>query len=180
MTYAPTQLSGLAPAGPSLLLLLCFPCMSPTLPRRSVVPSRCTHTTMSGFLELSTSRHPPLRLCQQCRRAIYFGAASFTLCYDLHVCLALLTGYDEMKSHALHAIFPELHSIARGYTGPGVKTAIPPAAEAKISMRLVPRQNPGKDLQTRPRFYQGAQSGCESLTRIVPGTVSWSPRGPSH
>jgi len=31
-----------------------------------------------------------------------FGAASFSLCYDLHVCLALLTGYDEMKPSALH------------------------------------------------------------------------------
>jgi hypothetical protein len=35
----------------------------------------------------------------------YFGAASFALCYDLHVCLALLTGYDEMKSRALHPAF---------------------------------------------------------------------------
>jgi hypothetical protein len=34
-----------------------------------------------------------------------FGAASFALCYDLHVCLALLTGYDEMKSRALHRAF---------------------------------------------------------------------------
>ena len=35
-------------------------------------------------------------------RLFDFGAASFALCYDLHVCLALLTGYDEMKSRALH------------------------------------------------------------------------------
>ena len=34
-----------------------------------------------------------------------FGAASFALCYDLRVCLALLTGYDEMKSRALHRAF---------------------------------------------------------------------------
>ena len=31
-----------------------------------------------------------------------------------------------------------------GYTGTGVKTAIAPAAEAKLSMRLVPNQNPDK------------------------------------
>ena len=36
----------------------------------------------------------------------------------------------------------EVHGIAGGYTGRGVKTAIAPAAEAKISMRLVPNQNP--------------------------------------
>ena len=38
----------------------------------------------------------------------------------------------------------EVHGFVGGYTGPGVKTAIPPKAEAKISMRLVPNQNPDK------------------------------------
>ena len=32
----------------------------------------------------------------------HFGTASFALCYKLHVCLALLTGYDGMKSRVLH------------------------------------------------------------------------------
>jgi acetylornithine deacetylase/succinyl-diaminopimelate desuccinylase-like protein len=36
----------------------------------------------------------------------------------------------------------EVHGIVGGYTGPGVKTAIAPTAEAKVSMRLVPNQNP--------------------------------------
>jgi acetylornithine deacetylase/succinyl-diaminopimelate desuccinylase-like protein len=38
----------------------------------------------------------------------------------------------------------EVHGIVGGYMGPGVKTAIPYSAEAKISMRLVPDQNPDK------------------------------------
>lgn len=38
----------------------------------------------------------------------------------------------------------EVHGIVGGYTGPGVKTVIPPRAEAKISTRLVPNQNPKK------------------------------------
>jgi acetylornithine deacetylase/succinyl-diaminopimelate desuccinylase-like protein len=38
----------------------------------------------------------------------------------------------------------EVHGIAGGYTGPGVKTVVPPVAEAKISMRLVPKQSPSK------------------------------------
>ncbi|MGH9748703.1 MAG: M20/M25/M40 family metallo-hydrolase [Candidatus Polarisedimenticolia bacterium] len=38
----------------------------------------------------------------------------------------------------------EVHGIAGGYTGPGVKTVVPPFAEAKVSMRLVPKQNEKK------------------------------------
>src|SRR5438105_1575726 len=36
----------------------------------------------------------------------------------------------------------EVHGFVGGYTGPGVKTSIPPRAEAKVSMRLVPDQAP--------------------------------------
>jgi acetylornithine deacetylase/succinyl-diaminopimelate desuccinylase-like protein len=41
----------------------------------------------------------------------------------------------------------EVHGVVGGYTGPGVKTAIPYRAEAKISMRLVPNQKPSKVLK---------------------------------
>jgi len=36
----------------------------------------------------------------------------------------------------------EVHGITGGYTGPGVKTIVPHKGEAKISMRLVPDQQP--------------------------------------
>ena len=39
------------------------------------------------------------------RRRNDFGTASFALCYGPHVCLALLAGYDAMKSHVLHPAF---------------------------------------------------------------------------
>jgi acetylornithine deacetylase/succinyl-diaminopimelate desuccinylase-like protein len=41
----------------------------------------------------------------------------------------------------------EVHGFVGGYTGPGVKTAISPSAEVKISMRLVPDQSPAKVLK---------------------------------
>lgn len=38
----------------------------------------------------------------------------------------------------------EVHGLVGGYTGPGIKTVVPPRAEAKISMRLVPNQDTNK------------------------------------
>jgi len=41
----------------------------------------------------------------------------------------------------------EIHGMPAGYTGPGIKTIIPPRATVKMSCRLVPRQNPKKILR---------------------------------
>ena len=38
----------------------------------------------------------------------------------------------------------EVHGLVGGYTGPGIKTIVPHRAEAKLSTRLVPDQDPGK------------------------------------
>ncbi len=36
----------------------------------------------------------------------------------------------------------EVHGLVGGYTGPGIKTVVPPNATAKLSTRLVPNQDP--------------------------------------
>lgn len=46
----------------------------------------------------------------------------------------------------------EVHGFVGGYTGPGVKTAIPPRAEVKVSMRLVPEQSPARQFELLRSF----------------------------
>lgn len=46
----------------------------------------------------------------------------------------------------------EVHGIVGGYTGPGVKAIVPPRAEAKLSMRLVPDLRPEEVLEAVKAF----------------------------
>ncbi|MFL6248529.1 MAG: M20/M25/M40 family metallo-hydrolase [Thermoanaerobaculia bacterium] len=48
----------------------------------------------------------------------------------------------------------EVHGLVGGYTGPGVKTIIPPRAEVKLSCRLVRNQDPRKILKLVREFVK--------------------------
>jgi len=48
----------------------------------------------------------------------------------------------------------EVHGVVGGYTGPGIKTIIPPRATVKISCRLVPDQEPKKILRLMRDFVR--------------------------
>ncbi|HVT04287.1 MAG TPA: M20/M25/M40 family metallo-hydrolase [Thermoanaerobaculia bacterium] len=49
----------------------------------------------------------------------------------------------------------EVHGVVGGYTGPGVKTVIPPRAEVKVSCRLVCSQDPVKIEKLIKAFVKG-------------------------
>ncbi len=49
----------------------------------------------------------------------------------------------------------EVHGIAGGFTGAGAKTVIPAKATAKVSMRLVPKQNPERVLAALKQLGKG-------------------------
>jgi len=48
----------------------------------------------------------------------------------------------------------EVHGVVGGYTGPGIKTVIPPRAAVKVSCRLVPNQDPTKILKLVREFVK--------------------------
>jgi acetylornithine deacetylase/succinyl-diaminopimelate desuccinylase-like protein len=57
----------------------------------------------------------------------------------------------------------EIHGFGGGYSGPGVKTIVPPMAEAKVSLRLVPHQDPKKLLQNIRKFVKESNPDVEVL-----------------
>ena len=62
----------------------------------------------------------------------------------------------------------EVHGIAGGFTAPGAKTVIPATATAKVSMRLVPKQNAEKIIAAYKKFIaENTPSGIEFEVRIL-------------
>lgn len=57
----------------------------------------------------------------------------------------------------------EIHGFSGGYSGPGIKTIIPPVAEAKVSMRLVPNQDPKKVLTLVRKFVKSVNPDVEII-----------------
>lgn len=62
----------------------------------------------------------------------------------------------------------EVHGIAGGFTGVGAKTVIPAIATAKVSFRLVPKQEPNKVIDAFRRFLQeNAPDGIQIELRVL-------------
>lgn len=69
----------------------------------------------------------------------------------------------------------EVHGIAGGFTGAGAKTVIPAKATAKVSFRIVPRQNPDEVVTAfREWVRKNTPRGIETEVRVLsaaPGLV---------
>jgi acetylornithine deacetylase/succinyl-diaminopimelate desuccinylase-like protein len=67
----------------------------------------------------------------------------------------------------------EVHGLVGGYTGPGVKTVVPAQGELKVSMRLVPNQDPEKIFRLFKRFvtsrYPNVKVEAEGMLRPFRG-----------
>jgi acetylornithine deacetylase/succinyl-diaminopimelate desuccinylase-like protein len=62
----------------------------------------------------------------------------------------------------------EVHGIAGGFTGAGAKTVIPAKANAKVSFRLVPDQDPDKVIATFKKFIaDNTPSGIKTEVRVL-------------
>ena len=67
----------------------------------------------------------------------------------------------------------EVHGMPGGFTAPGAKTVIPAKASAKVSMRMVPNQNPDKILE---HYKQYVNSLCPKGIKL---TISVLSKGPA-
>jgi len=62
----------------------------------------------------------------------------------------------------------EVHGIAGGFTAAGAKTVIPARATAKVSIRLVPRQDPKKIIAAYKKFVkEKTPAGIETEIRVL-------------
>jgi acetylornithine deacetylase/succinyl-diaminopimelate desuccinylase-like protein len=66
----------------------------------------------------------------------------------------------------------EVHGIAGGFTAAGAKTVIPARATAKVSMRMVPNQDPEKIIAAYKKFVaDNTPAGIQTEVRVL----SWGP-----
>ncbi len=72
----------------------------------------------------------------------------------------------------------EPHGIVGGYSGEGIKTVVPPYAEAKISMRLVPDQDTKKIFRLFSGFVKKINPDCSIIREGMLDPYYCSPEGP--
>ncbi len=84
---------------------------------------------------------PPSEQEKKSWESLPFDEAAFLRDEACATALTTEPGYSVLESTWARPTF-EVHGIAGGFTGAGAKTVIPAVATAKVSFRLVPRQDP--------------------------------------
>jgi acetylornithine deacetylase/succinyl-diaminopimelate desuccinylase-like protein len=96
--------------------------------------------------------------------------------FDEYEYLASEVGSTELTGEPGYSVFErtwarptlEVHGIAGGFTGVGAKTVIPAKAVAKVSIRLVPRQDPQKVIRAVEQFVkENAPRGIQCEVRVL-------------
>jgi len=72
------------------------------------------------------------------------------------------TGYTPIEREWARPTL-DINGITSGYQGPGAKTIIPSTASAKVSMRLVPHQDP---IKIRDAFAKALQDRCPKNVKL--------------
>ena len=103
--------------------------------------------------------------------------ASWThLPFDEHEYLATEVGSSSLTGEKEYSVFErtwarptlEVHGIAGGFTGAGAKTVIPAKAVAKVSIRLVPSQDPVKIVAAVEKFVkENTPLGIQFEVRVL-------------
>ncbi|HEX4773726.1 MAG TPA: dipeptidase [Bryobacteraceae bacterium] len=76
----------------------------------------------------------------------------------------------------------EVHGIAGGFTGAGAKTVIPAKAVAKVSLRLVPKQDPARLLEAVKQWVRDhTPAGIQTQVRVLSAgpAISVNPNHPA-
>lgn len=106
-----------------------------------------------------------------------------SLPFDAQEFLRKEVGSSELTGEQGYTVFEriwarptlEVHGIAGGFTGAGAKTVIPARATAKVSVRLVPRQDPEKVVAAVKEFVaRNTPRGLRMEVRVLsasPGIV---------
>jgi acetylornithine deacetylase/succinyl-diaminopimelate desuccinylase-like protein len=81
---------------------------------------------------------------------------------------SLTTDLDVVRAFSTRPTF-EVHGITGGYTGPGSKSIVPHRAEAKVSMRLVPGQEPARIARLFREFVKRRNPDVRVSFAPVPG-----------
>jgi acetylornithine deacetylase/succinyl-diaminopimelate desuccinylase-like protein len=96
--------------------------------------------------------------------------------FDEKEYLASEVGSTELTGEAGYSVFErtwarptlEVHGIGGGFTGVGAKTVIPAKAVAKVSIRLVPKQDPDKIVKSVEKFVNdNAPRGIQFDVRVL-------------